>query len=122
MLQIGRSVFVRRRPHRDEHDLGALHRGADVGRERQSALALIPDDHRLEPGLVNRELAGFEIGDFWGIDIGAYDVIPRLGETGTHDQTHVSGADDGDLHAREPALGNTCRVSTTARACRAINL
>ena len=33
-----------------------------------------------------------------------------------------SGTDDGDSHARVPALGKTCRVSTVARACRAISV
>ena len=122
VLQVGRSVFVGRRPHRDEHDLGALDRAADIGRERQPALALIADDDRLESGLVDREFVRFEVLDLGRIDVGTNDVIARLGETGTYDQTYISGADDGDLHARGPALGNTWRVSTTARACRAINL
>jgi hypothetical protein len=106
----------------NEHDLGALDRVPDVGRKCQPALALIADDDRLEPGLVNRKLVRLEVLDFRRIDVGADDIIARLGETGTHDQTYISGADDGDLHARGPALGNTWRVSTTARACRAISL
>ncbi len=122
VLQVGRSVFVGRRPHGDEHDLGALDGGADVGREGQPALTLIADDERLESGLVDREFVRLEVLDLGRIDVGTYDVIARLRETGTHDQTYISGADDGDLHARGPALGNTCRVSTTERACRAINL
>ena len=122
MLQIGRAVFVGRRPDGDEHHLGALDRVSHVGRECQPALALVAHHDRLETRLVDRELVGLEVTDLAGIDVGANDVVPRLGETGPYDQTDIAGADDGDLHARVPALGKTCRVSTVARECRATSL
>src|SRR3989441_12496799 len=102
MLQIGRAVLVGWRAHRNEDDLGALHRFRHVRRERQTAVALIAHDHGLEAGLVDRQLVLLERADFGGIDVGANQVVACLGEAGAHDEPDVARTDDGYLHVPTP--------------------
>ena len=120
VLEIGRAIFVGRRAHGDEHDFRPLHRLPDVRREGQAAVALIAHDHRLEPGLVDRELVLLERADLAGIDVGAHHLVTRFREAGTHHETDVPRADDSYLQARSPlrSRASTWRVSTVARACR----
>src|SRR6266568_2615646 len=124
VLQIGGAIFVGRRAYRDKDDFRPLHRFPDARRERQAAVALIADDHRLEPRLVDGELVLLERADLGGVDVGANHVVARLREAGAHHEADVTRADDGYLHAPPPARSplrsraSTWRVSTVARECR----
>ena len=97
--KIRRSVLVRRRSHRDEHDLRPADRGRHIGGELEASLRLIALHQLVQPRLIDRKdvlLQPFDLGD---VQIGAVDVIARLGETGAYDQSDVAGSDDGNAHS-----------------------
>jgi len=119
VLEVGGAVLVGRRADGDDHDVGALDRRPDVRGELEAPSALIAGDERLEPRLVDREPVLLQAVDLPRVDVGARNVVPRLREAGADDQPDVPRSDDGDFHVTLPARGKTCRVSTTARACRA---
>jgi hypothetical protein len=58
--EIGLPGFPGGRAHRDEDDVGLLDSGREVGREAQSAVVDVTDDHLLEAGLVDRHLPGLQ--------------------------------------------------------------
>ncbi len=99
MAEVGRAVLVRRRPDGDEHDLGAADRLGDVGGEREPLLLLVPLDEILEPRLVDRQDVLLQLVDLAGVDIGADDVVARLGEAGADDEPDVTRSHDSDSHA-----------------------
>jgi hypothetical protein len=43
---------------------------------------------------VDRDLAGFELSDFFGVVIDTNDMMTDVSETGARHQTDVSGADN----------------------------
>ena len=73
-----------------------------VGREVQAARGDVALDHRLEPGLVDRNAAGVQHVDLARVDVEAQHVVADLGEAGAGDQADVAGPDHRDLHAAPP--------------------
>jgi hypothetical protein len=55
-------------------------------------------DQRLQAGLVDRQDVLLQAVDLAGVDVGADDVVARLGEAGADDEADVAGADDRDSH------------------------
>src|SRR5207249_1653002 len=124
VLQVGRAVLARWRADRDEDDVRALDRGADLGGELQAAVPLIAHDERLESGLVDWESVLTETLDLRGVHIHTGDIVAGLGQTRSRDETDVPRADDGDLQGarlRCRAISRAFRVSTTRRAPRRCN-
>ena len=87
-------------PDGDVEEVGVLdglarRRACSVSR---SALLL---QQLLEPGLVDRDLAGAELLDPLGDDVADDDVVAELGEARTGDEADVAGAEDSDsAHGR----------------------
>jgi hypothetical protein len=79
VAQVGGPILVWRRADRDEDDIGFADRPRDVSGERQSALALVAFDVRLEARLEDRQLVLFEALDLLRIDISADHVVPGFG-------------------------------------------
>ena len=143
VLEVGRSVFVRRRADSDEDDLRIADRRRRVRRETETPSRLIALDVLLESGLVDRQHVPLETVDLELIEIGADYFIPRLGEAGADHKTDVAGPDDSDFHASAPCGAWTpwgallvssitrallrrvfaiaCRVSTIRRALSPTN-
>ena len=88
-------------------------RGVDVGGEAQPAGRDVAPDHFRQPGLVDRHAAAVEQVDLGGVDIEAEHVVADLGQAGAADQAHITGTDDGDVHA--PTLSEALiRASSAA--------
>jgi hypothetical protein len=47
-------------------------------------------DEVLEPGLIDRDLAGAELGDFLLVVVDANDVVSNLGEASPGNETDIS--------------------------------
>src|SRR5204862_6079777 len=102
------------------HAGGPLDRLPPVGREGEAALAEVVHDERLEPRLVDRQLAVLQSADLRRVDVGAEDVVAGLREAGAEHQPDVPRPDDGDLHpSASGRRGSTWRVSTIRAASRA---
>jgi hypothetical protein len=98
VTQVGGSVLVRRRAHGDEHHVGPRDRARNVGGELQAALLLVPLDHGVQPGLVNRDDVLLEPFDLLGVGVRACHVVAGFGETRTDHETDIAGTDDGNVH------------------------
>ena len=121
VLQVRRAVLSRRRSHGNENDIRALDRAAEVGRELQAAVALVPHDERLEPGLVDRQPVLAQAVDLGLVDVDAQDIIARFGEARPCHETDVPRAEHRDLHGSSRCrrtAARAFRVSTTTRAHR----
>src|SRR5207237_10929643 len=93
VLQIRRAVLRRWRAHGDEDDIRALNRAAEVGRELQAAVALVPHDERLEPGLVDRQPVLAQAVDLGLVDVDAQDIIAPFREARPRPETDLPPAE-----------------------------
>ena len=98
VLEVGRTIFVRRSADSDELDGAVVDCLLDIGREVKPAGGDIAADHLEQPGLMDRDVAAHEDTDLFGIHIDADNVIANLGQTGATDQTDITGSNNGDLH------------------------
>jgi hypothetical protein len=92
--QVGVARDGRRRADRDVHELRAVDRLGDVGREGQPLA--VPLEELVEPRLVDRHLTAPERVDLLHDDVADRDGVPQLGEARPGDETDVAGAEDGD--------------------------
>jgi hypothetical protein len=98
VLQVGRTVFIGRRADGDELDGAVLNGLFDVGGEAQAAGRDIAADHVLQARFVDRNAAFLKDADLLRIDVQTEDVIAHFGQTGTTDQTDITGADNSNFH------------------------
>ena len=98
MLEIGRAVFAGRRADGDEYDVRGADRFLHIGREGEPPCGEILFHQRIQTGLEDRQLSPLEPLDLLGDDVGAQHIVSGFGQTGTHDQSDVAGADDRDIH------------------------
>ena len=68
----------------------APHRILDISGEAESPLGKVVGDEQLETGLEDRDLTTLEPLDLALVDVGANDVAPRLGETGSPDEPDIA--------------------------------
>ena len=69
-----------------------------LGREREASLLHVALDQLLEAGLVDRDLAAFELRDLLRVDVGTDHLHAELGEARPGDEADVAGADHSDVH------------------------
>ena len=69
-----------------------------IGRELDAAGLGVALDQRIQPGLVDRNLAAVQPLDLAGIDIDTDDMVARIRQTGAGDQADVAGAENRDAH------------------------
>ncbi|MPN47360.1 hypothetical protein SDC9_194962 [bioreactor metagenome] len=98
VLQVGRTVFIGRRADGDELDGAVLNGLFDVGGEAQAAGRDIAADHVLQARFVDRNAAFLKDADLLRIDVQTEDIIAHFGQTGTTDQTDITGADNSNFH------------------------
>ncbi len=101
ILQVGRTVLVRRRANGDELHVGMVDRGRDVGGEHQPPGLAVALDQVLQAGLVDRHAAIVEQRDLFFIDVEAEHIVAELGQAGAGDQADITAADDGDFHEND---------------------
>jgi hypothetical protein len=110
--QIGFAAGALRRAHRNEDHGPPGDRLAHFGRKPQPPGGVVPRDHILQPGLVERAATGIQKRDAGRIAIHATDLVAELGQASAGDQTDIAGSNDADPHAALTAIG---AVSTPAR-------
>jgi hypothetical protein len=93
----------RRRPDRDVHELGSVHRLRDV--EREQALA-VAGEELVEARLVDRHLAAPERVDPRRDHVPHGHAMTELREACARDEPHVARAEDGDAL---PLVGHVAR-------------
>ncbi len=98
VLQVGRTVFIRRCAHGDELDLAETDPGLGVGGEQESACLAVALHHIAEPGFVDGHAAIVQDVDFCGIHIYAHHLVADLCEAGAGDESHVTAAENRDFH------------------------
>src|SRR6185436_1299315 len=96
--EVGRAVVAAGGADRQENELGTLDTRRQIGGELQAARFLVLQNQLGQARLENRDLAAAEPLDLGGVDVDAGYVVAAVGEAGAADQSHVPGADDGDLH------------------------
>ena len=93
---------------------------AQVGGEREAALLLVPAHHRLEPGLVDRDLVLLQPRDLLRVLVHADDVVAGLRQAGAGHQADVAASDHRHVHVSPlSALRCECRppASRGAGSC-----
>ena len=89
---------ARRRADGDEHGVGAVHRGGEIGGEGQAALLDVVGDQLVEARLVDRDLAALQALDLAGVLVDADHVVAEIGKAGAGDQADIARADHRNLH------------------------
>ena len=69
-----------------------------VGGEAQPAGSEVVAQHLSQTGLVERDVAGRELGDLAGIDVDADHVVPEFGHSGGMCRAEIARAEDGASH------------------------
>ena len=98
ILQVGRTVFIRRGTDCDELDGAMSDSFLDGRREAQPACGLVARHHRFQTRLVDGNAALVEDADLIYVDIQTEHVVANLGKTGARNETDITGADNGDFH------------------------
>ena len=81
-----------------ENDLGGLGRGRGADDELEPACGEALLDQLGQTELEDGNLALLQARDPLGVDVGAEDVVPEMGEAGRGGEPDVPGPDDGDPH------------------------
>ena len=87
--QVGRPVLPLRRADGDEDHRRVLDGRGQRRRERQPLLAQVSAQQLLEPGLVDRHLAGLERTHLGGVLVHAHHVVPALRKAHTRHEPHI---------------------------------
>src|SRR5690606_21463626 len=77
-------------------DVTELGRLPVVGREPQPARGEVAAQEIVEPGFVDRHLAGRQLSDLLFIDIEAEHVVPEFGEADGVRRAEIPGTDEGE--------------------------
>src|SRR5688500_12258515 len=118
ILKIRRAVFTRWSTNGDEKNFDIFDRRLEIRGESEPALALIALDQRIQPRLIDRQYVPLQPLDFSFIDVGTADVVARLGEACSNDETDVTGSDDSNVHCAGPWIRPRCTtVRKRAKRC-----
>ena len=96
--QVGRPVLPLRRADGDEDHRRVLDGRGQGGRERQALLGDVPPQQLLEPGLVDRHLAGLERTHLGGVLVHAHHVVPALGKAHARHEPHIASSNHRKSH------------------------
>ena len=99
VAQVGGAILVRRGTHGDELEEPVLDALDGIGGELDAAGFRVALDQRIEPGLVNGDLAAIQTLDLACVDVDTNDMIARIGQAGARDEAHVAGAENGYTHS-----------------------
>ncbi len=102
VAQVGRAVLLRRRPHGDELHEPVRHAGGCIRRVVQTARLLGFSHDRLEPGLVDRQLAALQALDLVRVDIHRQHMVTGVRQARARHQADVARAENSHSHARYP--------------------
>ena len=98
VAQVGRSIFVRRRTHRDKANFGADNGLRGIRGENQPAVGIGGFDQRLQTRLKYRNIALAQACQFGLVNIYTSDLVARIGQHGALDQTDIASAKNSDFH------------------------
>ena len=90
VLEVGRAVLVGGRADRDHLEQAVRDAFGGIGREPQPALGHVALDQLVEARLVDGHLAAIETLDLARIDVDADDLVARIGEARSGDQSNVT--------------------------------
>jgi hypothetical protein len=82
----------------EEMHVGEFGGGVVVGREAQSTGSDIVAQHLSQAGLIERDVAGRELGDLSRIDVDADHVVPELGHACRMGSAEITRAEDCASH------------------------
>ena len=98
VLQIGGTVFVRRRSYGDELDCAVFHTRRHVGSEAQATRSHVAFHHIFQARLVNGDTATLEKCDLALVHVQAQHVVANFRQAGACHETDVAGANNTDVH------------------------
>jgi hypothetical protein len=98
VLQVGRSVFVRRGAHGNHLHQPVRDGPGHVGGELQAARPGVARHDVGQARLVDGNVPFAQGRDPGGVRVHADDVVAHLGQAGAGHQAYIAGANDGDLH------------------------
>lgn len=98
MLRVGAAIFIRRSADSDEDKLTCPHCLSDVSGEAKASFMLIGDHQLLQAGFVTRRPTLLQALNSFAVHVHANGVVAHVGITCAGYQTHISSADNGNLH------------------------
>ncbi len=78
--------------------VGELGSQVVVGGEPKAASCNVVAQHLSQPGLVERNVTGSQLGDLTGINVDADDLMPQFGHSGGVGGTKIARTKDGASH------------------------
>ena len=102
ILQVGGTVFIRRRTHGAEYHFDIVENASEVGREVETAFALVPEHHFVETRFVYRNFTFLERFDLGLVHIDASHVDAHFGKARAANKTNVTGTDNSNIHKYDP--------------------
>ena len=93
--KVGLAGILRRGTHTDEDGVCGADGFTGVGRVGDLSCFPGGGENLVEVMLVDRDAAGFELGDALAIDVRANYLVSGFGEASSGDETHVPTTDDG---------------------------
>ena len=90
------------RADREQHDVGALHRAREVVGEQEALGLHVAGEQIVEARLVDRRVAGLELGQPVRVLVDARHRPAELGEAGGGDEPDVAGTDHADVQGFPP--------------------
>ncbi len=98
ILEVGTTVFIRRRADSDELQSAMLDSLAGIGSEAKAPRFDIAQHHTLETRLIDGYLATLETVDLGLVHIHAHYIMANIRQAGTSDQAYIACSEDSDVH------------------------
>ncbi len=111
--QVGVAVAApHRRANGKKDQIGGMRDRGKFRCEMQPARAHVLLDERVQPRLVNRDLACVQLFDLARVLFDAGDVPAEFGETGGGNKADISGPNHANIHGKRPRFRNEAAVLT----------
>ena len=98
ILQVGGAVFVGRRTHSAEYHFDIVKNAGEVGREFETAFALVPENHFVKTRFVYRNFTFLERFNLGLVHINASHVDAHFGKACAADKSYISCSDNRNIH------------------------
>jgi hypothetical protein len=98
LTQVGGAIIVGRSTHCQHCDAGTGNRDGNVARELKPTALHATGDKFTEAGFEEGNLAAAQGGNFRWIVVTTNDMVADLGKARRRNETHISSAEDSELH------------------------
>jgi hypothetical protein len=112
MTQVGTVLaLLLRRPDAEEVHVGEVCGLVVIGGEPQPSGREVVAQHLSQTRLIERDVAGGQLGDLTRVDVDADDVVPEFGHSGGMCGAEIARAEDGASHTA--SIGSRDELTAT---------